>query len=240
MATRWAVVFVLAGALIASCGSPDADTEAALRAAEERIAELEAELGDRDAGVPATSVLVEQRPPTIPTSTQVRAVATTAVTTPSAATTPTTVAPATVTTTPTAPSERSTTTLVVTTTIEGAQTTTTTTSTPTSTTGTTTPTPTTTLPDLTIDDVSIDLFVIESQCFNTAGATVTVEPDVSIDTARYDGRETRVVYEILGGEAVERFHLTLEGDSYSYEEHRVSTPTCSDTLTARVVDVRSR
>jgi hypothetical protein len=91
------------------------------------------------------------------------------------------------------------------------------------------------------EDFTIELVVLESQCFNTAGALVTVEPELAINTIKPTAGQTlTIVYEIHGGENVETYNLEVEGTSYSYDEHTVSTETCEPELTAEVVDVISR
>lgn len=110
-----------------------------------------------------------------------------------------------------------------------------------STTTTTAPTTTTTAPDpLTTDDVSLSLFIIEDECFNTAGALVTVEPDVSV-SGPVD-QEYLVVYEISGVEGgTETFNLTLHADgTYSFRQETLSTESCNHDLQVTVTAVRPR
>lgn len=82
-----------------------------------------------------------------------------------------------------------------------------------------------------LDDFQLDLIVLESQCFDTAGGLVTIEPDLSIPGASYDGQAT-LVYEVHGGDSVETFRLELDGTNFTYNEETISTPTCSSHLTA--------
>lgn len=128
-----------------------------------------------------------------------------------------------------------TTTLVVDTTTTMATTTTS------STTTTTAPTTTTTEAEpLTTDDVSVSLFIIEDECFNTAGALVTVEPDVSV-SATVD-QEYLVVYEISGVEGgSETYNLTLHDDgTYTFSQEQLSTESCDHDLQVNVTAVRPR
>ena len=88
---------------------------------------------------------------------------------------------------------------------------------------------------------SINLVVTESQCFDTAGALVTVEPELTIVLRQPAPDETvTVVYEVHGGEAVETFSFDLTGTEYSYDPLVISTATCDAVLSARVVDVMER
>lgn len=122
------------------------------------------------------------------------------------------------------------------------ETTTTTEPAPETTTTTRPPTTTTTLPPPLPEHFAVSLVVTESRCFNSAGANVTVEPELSYTGPGLpDGGEWQIIYEIHGGEVVETFSfdVTSDGD-YSYRPHLVQTPTCSDTLTATVVNVRER
>ena len=91
--------------------------------------------------------------------------------------------------------------------------------------------------EATTSDFIVELIVLESECFNTAGALVTVEPDLFSDVT---GNYT-IVYEIHGGEAVETLRLELSDDgSYSYSEHTVSTASCEYDLSTEVVNVIER
>lgn len=100
---------------------------------------------------------------------------------------------------------------------------------------TTTEAPTTTVADKewTIGDFVIELVTLESQCFNSAGGLVTVEPNLSISDLSAWDQEATLVYTILGGEAEETFNVTIHDDGkYSFEQHTIQTPTCESVLTA--------
>lgn len=119
--------------------------------------------------------------------------------------------------------------------------TTTTTTQPTTT--TTQPTTTTTQVELTTDDFLIELFVIEDECFGSAGALVTVEPDLTYVGANpYPGGEHLLVFEISGVEGgTETYNLTVHDDgNYTYNQEMLSTTSCDYNLGVEVVGVRSR
>jgi hypothetical protein len=84
---------------------------------------------------------------------------------------------------------------------------------------------------ITLSNFGIDLVVLESQCFDTAGGLVTVEPDVSAVDVPPAGYRATLVYEIRGGENTETFNIEITGSDYSYDEHLISTADCSDELT---------
>lgn len=93
--------------------------------------------------------------------------------------------------------------------------------------------------DLTTDDFEIELVILESQCFNTAGASVTVEPDLA--TSADVTRDYTIVYEIHGGEATETFNIELHEDgTYEFDQEFISTESCDYVLTAEVVRVIMR
>lgn len=119
----------------------------------------------------------------------------------------------------------------------------TTTSTSTTSTSTTTTQPTTTATEtFDEDDFLVELIILESQCFNSAGALVTVEPDLTLTAATGPApdQELTIVFEIHGGEFVETRRLDVTGDSYSYEEYVVSTESCEYDLSTEIVQVINR
>ena len=87
-----------------------------------------------------------------------------------------------------------------------------------------------------LTDFDLELIIIEDQCFNTAGALVTVRPDLYYDgpdlppSARY-----LLVYKVIGGENVETFNLEIEGDSYSFDDETISTSSCNYDLSIELV-----
>jgi len=83
----------------------------------------------------------------------------------------------------------------------------------------------------TLDDFTIELITLESECFDSAGALVTVEPDLYIRDGEYPGKAT-LVFEIRGGEHTETFRMELDGDGYTTNEEMIATATCSANLTA--------
>jgi hypothetical protein len=131
-----------------------------------------------------------------------------------------------------------------TTTTTAAPETSTSTSTSTSSSTTTTQSITTTTAAEAFDegDFLVELVVLEDECFNSAGALVTVEPDLTLTSTREPApdQELTIVFEIHGGENVETQRIDLTGDSYSYEEHVVSTESCEYELSAEVVQVIER
>lgn len=116
----------------------------------------------------------------------------------------------------------------------------------TTTTSTTTPVTTTTLADVSLDedDFMIDLIILENKCFNTAGALVTVEPELvvsDLDSFLASGNEYTIVYEVHGGEAVNTYNLSLDSDgNYTYDQETISTASCDFELVAEVVRVLQR
>lgn len=82
-----------------------------------------------------------------------------------------------------------------------------------------------------LNDFQIDLIVLDSECFGSAGANVTAEPNLSIDGGEFDGQAT-LVYDVRGGEAVETHSMELNGSSYTYDKLFISTASCNFNLTA--------
>lgn len=115
---------------------------------------------------------------------------------------------------------------------------------PTTTKATTT---TTTEPyEIDISDVTVELVVLESQCFNSAGAVVVVEPEVSVEPealeALSSGTPYTIIYDVTGIEGgTNTYRIETHGDgSYSYDEHVLSTATCNYRLKAEVTAVIPR
>ena len=115
------------------------------------------------------------------------------------------------------------------------------------TTTTTVTTTTTTEPyEIDISDVTVELVVLESQCFNSAGAVVVVEPEVSAEPealeALSSGTPYTIIYDVTGIEGgTNTYRIETHGDgSYSYEEHVLSTATCNYRLKAEVTAVIPR
>ena len=91
---------------------------------------------------------------------------------------------------------------------------------------------------LTVEDVTITLFETGSECFNSAGAIVTWEPEVTTRN-NFQG-DALVVYDVLGGEFVETYNIELSDGSFSYRPELTSTESCTYELSAIVTDVRLR
>ncbi len=90
-------------------------------------------------------------------------------------------------------------------------------------------------------DFAITLTVIESSCFDTAGAVVRYEPALSLlSTEKWDKTAT-IIFEVLGGDSVETksFDITPDG-KYSASRDSIQTPRCSDVLTAVVTKILLR
>lgn len=67
------------------------------------------------------------------------------------------------------------------------------------------------------EDVTIDLLVLESQCYGSAGCLVDVEPDVSINTYALDGVAFSVTFEVTGDESgtvVQTIEVDASGTYY--------------------------
>lgn len=90
-----------------------------------------------------------------------------------------------------------------------------------------------------IDDFSIDIVVIEDKCYDSAGALMTIEPDVSIRGGSYDGQAT-LVYEVHGGGINDTFNVEIDGDRYSYDQELLDVDRCNVTLTATPVRLIER
>jgi hypothetical protein len=123
-----------------------------------------------------------------------------------------------------------------TTTTEPDATTTTTEATTTTTRATTTTT--TAVVEPTAENFAIELTILESECFNTAGGLVTIRPELS-----YDGpdltQDYTLTYSIDGGEHpndVYRIEVQADGN-YRFDEEVISTLDCDAVLTPRVVAV---
>ena len=117
----------------------------------------------------------------------------------------------------------------------------TTTTAATTTTTTLPPRTTTTLRSFSPSDFSVELVIIESDCFNTAGALVRVEHALTLTAAvPADNQRVTVIFEIHGGENVETKSIDVTGSSYTVEDHRISTASCTYDLTAEVVNVLNR
>lgn len=131
----------------------------------------------------------------------------------------------------TVPAETTTTT----TTSTSTTTTSTTSTSTTSTTTTTAPTPT-----LTADDFHVELVITENQCFNTAGANITFEPELTyVGSGPYPGGEYLLVYRVE--QTGETFNLEVHDDGrYSYDEEFVQTDDCPDELSATITTLRER
>jgi hypothetical protein len=113
------------------------------------------------------------------------------------------------------------------------------TTTTTSTTTTTTQPPTTTRaePPITIGNFEVELVVIENVCYNTAGANITVRPQLVVNRMPPAGYEAILVYEIHGGEAVQTFNIEITGSENSTSEQRISTESCDDELSVELVNL---
>jgi hypothetical protein len=91
-------------------------------------------------------------------------------------------------------------------------------------------------------DFDVSMFITENECYNSAGALITAEPDLTyIGTEDIDGREFTIVFDVTGGGMRQTGSVELHADGqYSYGSEMYDTPTCVSTLTATVTDVRER
>lgn len=111
---------------------------------------------------------------------------------------------------------------------------------------TTQPTTTTTRPTTTtavsfdLDNFSVELIVTESECFGSAGALVTVEPEMTVVNLPPDDYRATLVFEIHGGEADETANLEIDGAEYSYDELLISTASCDYELSVELVRLIER
>lgn len=87
-------------------------------------------------------------------------------------------------------------------------------------------------------DVEIDLVVLESRCFGSAGGRVEFIPEVTLTKNPAPGQVLIIVYEVSGTEhGAQTFNVKLEGTSGSVQPERVSTASCEDELETEVVMV---
>lgn len=105
--------------------------------------------------------------------------------------------------------------------------------------------PTTTeAPELPVSasDFAITMFITENECYDSAGALITAEPDLTyLGTQDLTGREFTIVFDVSGGGLEQTGSVELQSDGkYSYESEMYDVPTCPDTLTATVTAVRER
>jgi len=91
-------------------------------------------------------------------------------------------------------------------------------------------------------DFTVQLIVLEDECYGSAGGLVTFEPDLTVDSIEDWDTDATIVYEIRGGEdGAETHRIELKADGqYRYSEEIVGTAECGDRLTAEVVRVLSR
>jgi hypothetical protein len=98
--------------------------------------------------------------------------------------------------------------------------------------------------DPVVSDFMLDLILLEDECYGSAGALLTVEPDLTWlgnDSKLDAGEDWTLIYEIHGGEyGTETYNLTVHGDdgSYSYDEHIISTASCYYDVSVEIVRVR--
>jgi hypothetical protein len=103
---------------------------------------------------------------------------------------------------------------------------------------TTAETTTTEAPAPTPADFNVTLNVVDSTCFDTAGANVTVQPQVHYaGAADLTDATWHLTYQVQGGGNSDIHTIDGNGSQYDAERETISTPTCHDTLTATVLSV---
>ena len=85
---------------------------------------------------------------------------------------------------------------------------------------------------LTLDDVAINLIVLENQCYDSAGALITFEPELGVGEDGDAGGRYTLTYDVTGGGAHQTYSIEIDGTRYSNDQHMVSTDTCVSFLTA--------
>lgn len=96
-----------------------------------------------------------------------------------------------------------------------------------------TPQPVPTARPLTENDFTVELIILEKQCFGSAGCLITFEPMLHFEGT--PGQEPRagdqytLIYEVSGlDDGTGVFNLGIEGHNFNYNEEVVSTPTGAD------------
>lgn len=109
------------------------------------------------------------------------------------------------------------------------------------TTTTTRPRPTTTAYEPQLFHFEIELIVIEDKCFNTAGATVTVLPELIATDRRAMTGDWLIVYEVSGVESgTGTYNIEVSDGMYNQREVRLSTESCDYDLSADVTRILAR
>jgi hypothetical protein len=88
-----------------------------------------------------------------------------------------------------------------------------------------------------IEDFKIDLVVTSDECFGSADALTTVEPELAYTGSGFDG-DYRLIYKInvSGGSSITDT-IGISGDgSYRASEQMIDAPTCDPKLTVRMGD----
>lgn len=95
---------------------------------------------------------------------------------------------------------------------------------------------------LTPADFAVELVVLESQCFGSAGGTIEAEPELTLNTGRTDG-VWQVTYEVTNlehGPELYTIEVDMAEGSYTYDALRLSTASCEDQPAVSVTAVRER
>jgi hypothetical protein len=91
--------------------------------------------------------------------------------------------------------------------------------------------------DVSIADFTIEIVVLEEQCFNTAGSLITAEPELFTDVE--DLGVFTITFQVPVEGGVDTYSIDYDSDSgqYTYDRMNLSTATCNPDLTATVVRV---
>jgi hypothetical protein len=93
----------------------------------------------------------------------------------------------------------------------------------------------------TVKDFAINLVVVEDQCFDTAGALVTFEPEVKYSGPNLTGQTWSLTYQLNGGKSPNIYTIEGSGNDFTVNDRqRVQTRTCQDVLTATPIRVTVR
>lgn len=85
-------------------------------------------------------------------------------------------------------------------------------------------------------DFIVTLNVVDDTCFDTAGASITVQPALTYNGPAIKGDWT-LTYSVIGGTSSDIHSIDITGAGFRAEQQQVDTPTCSGTPTAAPVSV---
>jgi hypothetical protein len=93
------------------------------------------------------------------------------------------------------------------------------------------------LPDVSVDDFTVNLRIVDDTCLDTGGAKVTVQPDLEYTGPDLTGRSWVLTYEVDGGGSAEPQTIASEGGRLTTAPLTLSTPTCHAVLAATVTGI---